>query len=121
MNMFGKFLRGFVYAFAGWATAFRTQRNFRIHLFVALLVIGAGYYFGITPTEWCLVLTCIGTVLGAELVNSAIEAMIDLLHPDRHPLAGRAKDLAAGAVLIVVVTSVIIGLIIFLPYLGLVA
>lgn len=117
MNPLIMFLRSFIYAMAGWRSAVRTQRNFRIHLLVTVMVVVAGYHFSISRTEWCFVLLCIGLVLSAELFNSSIETMIDLVHPERHPLAGRTKDMAAGAVLITAIMAVIIGLIIFLPYL----
>lgn len=117
MNALSRFLRGFIYAFAGWSSAFRAQPNFRIHLLITVLVVVAGTYYAVTPSEWCILLLCIGGVLAAELFNSSIETVINLLHPDHHPLAGRVKDMAAGAVLVLVIISVIIGLIIFLPYL----
>ena len=67
--------------------------------------------------EWIAVILCIGMVIGAELFNSAIERIVDLVSPQRHPLAGQIKDIAAGAVLICALTALIIGLIIFIPYL----
>ncbi len=117
MRNLNKFLRSFTYATAGWRSAVRTQRNFRIHLLVTVLVVLAGYHFSISRTECCFVLLCIGLVLSAELFNSSIETLLDLLHPEKHPMAGRVKDMAAGAVLITAIMAVIIGLIIFLPYL----
>ena len=79
-------------------------------------VIIAVIVLGITRTEWIMVVMCIGTVIAAELFNTAIEKLVDLVSPERHPVAGRVKDIAAGAVLICAVAAAIIGLIIFIPY-----
>lgn len=76
----------------------------------------AGIVLGITRTEWIMVVMCIGTVIAAELFNTAIEKLVDLVSPERHPVAGQVKDIAAGAVLICAVAAAIIGLIIFIPY-----
>lgn len=81
-----------------------------------MAVIIAGIVLGITRTEWIMVVMCIGTVIAAELFNTAIEKLVDLVSPERHPVAGRVKDIAAGAVLICAVAAAIIGLIIFIPY-----
>ena len=81
-----------------------------------LAVIIAGIVLGITRTEWIMVVMCIGTVIAAELFNTAIEKLVDLVSPERHPVAGQVKDIAAGAVLICAVAAAIIGLIIFIPY-----
>ena len=85
-------------------------------MIAAMAVIIAGIVLGITRTEWIMVVMCIGTVISAELFNTAIEKLVDLVSPERHPVAGRVKDIAAGAVLICAVAAAIIGLIIFIPY-----
>ena len=85
-------------------------------MIAAMAVIIAGIVLGITRTEWIMVVMCIGTVIAAELFNTAIEKLVDLVSPVRHPVAGRVKDIAAGAVLICAVAAAIIGLIIFIPY-----
>ena len=85
-------------------------------MIAAMAVIIAGIVLGITRNEWIMVVMCIGTVLAAELFNTAIEKLVDLVSPERHPVAGRVKDIAAGAVLICAVAAAIIGLIIFIPY-----
>ena len=82
-----------------------------------LLVIGAGFAFGITPGEWTAICLCIGLVVSAELFNTAIERLVDLVSPQRHPLAGQVKDIAAGAVLVCALAAIAVGLIIFVPYL----
>ena len=82
-----------------------------------MVVTIAGIHFGITPTEWCIVIICFGLVLAAEGFNTAIERLVDLVSPDYHPIAGDVKDVAAGAVLICAIAAAIIGGIIFLTYL----
>jgi len=87
----------------------------QIHIVVAALVLIFGIVFKISIMEWIVCLLCIGLVFGAEMMNTAIENVVDLASPDLHPLAGKAKDIAAGAVLLCAIISVIIGLLIFEP------
>lgn len=93
----------------------RSEKNMQIHLFIALMVVIFGWVFDISALEWIACFICIGLVFGAELFNTSIENVVDLISPDLHPLAGKAKDMAAGAVLIAAFFSVIVGLIIFVP------
>lgn len=111
-----KFLTGFKYAFQGIFYTLKTQRNFQFHSLVMLVVIAAGFFFQISKTEWFAVILCIALVLMAELINTAIESVTDLISPNIHPLAKIAKDCAAAAVLVVSLSSALIGVIIFLPY-----
>jgi len=106
--------RSFGFAFKGIAIALG-ERNFVIHLIAALLVVFLGFAFRISHLEWISLLICISSVLCLELINTAIEKTIDLLHPQQHPKAGEIKDLAAASVLVAVIISVIIGVIIFIP------
>lgn len=87
----------------------------KIHLVITTLVVIGGVVFSISLTEWMFCLLCIGLVIGTEMINTAIENVVDLASPELHPLAGQAKDIAAGAVLICAIISVIIGLMIFAP------
>ena len=112
-----KQLRSFGYAWKGIQSCVGKEQNLSFHLIAAMAVIIAGIVLGITRTEWIMVVMCIGTVIAAELFNTAIEKLVDLVSPERHPVAGRVKDIAAGAVLICAVAAAIIGLIIFIPYL----
>lgn len=114
--MMKRFSKAFVYAAKGWVHAFRTQPNFRLELIACVCVTAAGFYFGITAVEWICCLFCMGMVLGAELLNTGIEALTDLVSPEHHPLAGKAKDAGAAAVLAVAVCSAVVGCIIFIPY-----
>ena len=111
-----KQLRSFGYAWKGIQSCVGKEQNLSFHLIAAMEVIIAGIVLGITRTEWIMVVMCIGTVIAAELLNTAIEKLVDLVSPERHPVAGRVKDIAAGAVLICAVAAAIIGLIIFIPY-----
>lgn len=93
----------------------RTEANARIHAAATVIVVVAGFAFGISRGEWCAVVAAIGLVWTAEGLNTALEAIVDLVSPEIHPLAGRAKDLAAGAVLLATFAAVVIGLLVFGP------
>ena len=97
------------------------QRNFRVHLAATTLVLIAGRYFGVSAGEWSVLLICIFWVLGMEALNSAVEALADRVCPGQDPLIGRAKDMAAGAVLLSAIGAAAVGLVVSLPYLGLVS
>lgn len=99
------------------AALVRDEHNARIHLAALVCAIALGFIFGITMTEWCLVALCIGGVLMAEAINTAVEALADLVSPGRHPLVKKAKDVAAAGVLFMAIAAATVGLIIFLPYL----
>ena len=100
-------------ALKGISSAFREQRNLRIQSTVALLVIVMGVWLKTTRMEWAMIFTCIGLVIGLELMNSAIEVLLDKLHPEKDVAIGKAKDIAAGAVLLAAICSVIVGFWIF--------
>jgi len=111
----GRVTRSFVFAFRGIGFLLRTQTNARLHLAATVVVIGAGFGFQISRAEWLAVVAAIGLVWTAEGMNTAIEAVVDLVSPEAHPLAGRAKDVAAGAVLIAAGVAAVIGVLIFGP------
>lgn len=106
----------FVYAFKGLKALFLSQENFKIHILAAILVNALGFYFGISNVEWALIWICISAVLCAEAFNTAIEEIINLLHPDHHPKAGLIKDVSATAVLLFAFGSIIVACLIFIPY-----
>jgi len=112
-----KQLRSFGYAWKGIRSCIGKGQNLSFHLIATVIVIMAGFFFGISPTEWTIIILCIGLVIAMELLNTAIEKLVDMISPERHPIAGQIKDIAAGAVLICAVTAAIIGIIIFAPYL----
>lgn len=108
--------KSFSYAINGILTAVKHERNMRIHLTIAAIVIFASFYFSISKFEWLIILSVIGGVISLELVNSAIERVVDLVTLEHHPLAKLAKDMAAGAVFVAAIFAVVMGSIIFLPY-----
>lgn len=107
--------RSFGYAFTGIATLLRDEHNSRIHLFAMGCVIILGFILHISPLEWCVVALCCGGVLMAEAMNSAVEAIADLVSPEFHPLVKKAKDVGAAGVLMMAMAAATAGLIIFLP------
>lgn len=116
MSGLRKRLKSFRYAGRGLLLLTR-EPNARIHLVAATLVVATGLALGIRAADWAILTLCIGLVLAAEGLNTALERLVDLASPDWHPLARDAKDLAAGAVLITAVAAAIVGLLIFAPYL----
>ena len=108
-------LSSFRYAFHGIFQAVRSQHNMWIHIFATAVVIVAAILLNIGFTEWLFVIFAIGFVLGAELFNSAIETLVDLVSPGENQKAGMIKDIAAGAVLIAAITAAVIGMMIFVP------
>lgn len=112
------FIRSFGYAIEGFRTAVATERNIKVQLFVGLLAVVAGVVLRIDALSWVLVLLCIGLVLFAELVNTSIEAIVDLATQDLHPLAKRAKDIAAASVFTLSITAAVVGIIVFARALG---
>ncbi len=111
----GKFIKSFANAMHGIAYLFKSQLNARIELVITGMVLLAGFFFRISTAEWIIILLCIGLVLGLEGINTAAEIFADKLHPGIDEQIGRAKDVAAGAVLIVSIVAAIIGMIIFVP------
>ena len=98
--------RSFGYAFAGIWTGIRKERNMKIHCTALLMVVIAGIAFRITVSEWCICIVLCAFVMSLELVNTAVEAVVDLVSPNYHPLAKVAKDCAAGAVLVAALGAV---------------
>ena len=109
--------KSFGYAFEGIFTGIKKERNMKIHCLAMLCVVAAGFVFRISVSEWCICLILFGMILSLELVNTAMEAVVDLVTKEKKPLAKIAKDTAAGAVLVSAIAAAIIGCIIFVPYL----
>ena len=107
----------FKHALDGVIYTFKTQPNFTVHLFFALLAPVAGFYWEISRAEWAVVVFIIGLVLVAEMINTSIEAVVDLHTEQFHDLAKIAKDVSAGMVLITATMAVVSGILIFLPHL----
>ncbi|MFF2875243.1 diacylglycerol kinase family protein [Gottfriedia sp. NPDC057991] len=108
--------KSFGFAFSGIFKVIKDERNIKIHLFAALISIGLAFYLHISRIDWLILLLIITIVISLELVNSSIEAVVDLASPNKHPLAKKAKDVAAGAVLVAAIVSIIIGALLFFPY-----
>lgn len=107
------FKRSFLFAIQGFRIAFRTERNIKVMLSGAAFAIVVGLILRIDLISWAIVLLCCGVVIAAELLNTAIETIVDLVSPEYHPLAGRAKDISAGAVWSLCVIVALVGLIVF--------
>ncbi|MBL7930579.1 MAG: diacylglycerol kinase family protein [Bacteroidia bacterium] len=107
----------FVYAFSGLWQVTKREAHIRIHLLATVLVVSAGFYFGLSSVEWVCICACIALVFCLEIINTAIEKLCDLVMPDQHPTIKYIKDISAAAVLIACGFAVVTGLIIFLPYL----
>lgn len=115
MTPLKKSLRSFSFAWKGILAAFKSELNMKIHFFIAVFVVFFGLFLKISVTEWLIVLICFAIVFSAEMINTSIETLVDKVSPEQNPLAGKAKDVAAGAVLIVAIFVAIVGLIIFVP------
>ncbi len=111
-----KRLASFKYASHGIWQALKDGPNLQIHILFGIIAILLGLIFQITYFEWLIIILLIGLVISLELTNTAIEETVDYFTQNLHPGAKRAKDVAAGAVLIAAITALIIGLFIFLPY-----
>ncbi|MEM6262577.1 MAG: diacylglycerol kinase family protein [Bacteroidota bacterium] len=108
-------IKSFEFAIKGILWLFRSQGNAQVHLLALIGIIGMGLWVNLASWEWCCILLCMGMVLVAEAINTAIEHVTDLASPEYHQLAGRAKDVAAGAVLLAVLFCGGVWGIIFLP------
>jgi len=109
------FFRSFGYALEGIAYVVRTQRNMRVHLIIAGLVIIAGILLRVTAVEWAIIALTMGVVFAAEMVNTVVELAVDLLTEEYHPMAKVAKDVSAAAVLVTAIAAVAVGVAIFGP------
>ncbi|GAA0602202.1 diacylglycerol kinase family protein [Virgibacillus siamensis] len=104
---------GFLFAWNGLREVLKSERNFRIHLVAAVFVIAAGLFFQLNLLQWTIIFLTIGLVLITEIINTAVEKMIDYIKPEINQNAKIIKDISAGAVLLAAILAVIIGLLIF--------
>ena len=116
MKRINQFVKSFSCAMRGLAYALKNEKNFQNELVIALLVIFMMWYFHVTRTEMVALVLVIASVLILELLNTIMERVVDILKPRVHPYARLIKDLMAAVVLISAIFAVIVGLIIFLPY-----
>lgn len=105
----------FAYAIQGFRSAFRTERNMKIHIAIMLMVILFGSLLNITCFEWIICILLFGGVIGAELINTAIEITVDIAMPEKNEKAKLAKDIAAAGVLAISTVAAIVGILIFVP------
>lgn len=117
MIRFRRLFKSFTYAFRGLVKTFREEQNLRIQIFIALSVALLGWYFNIKTIEWCIIILAIGMVILAEIVNTAIEFTTDVLKPRIDDYVKIIKDITAAAVMTSSIIAVIVGSIIFVPYL----
>lgn len=110
-----KAIRSFRFAGKGILDLFFFENNARIHLLAAIVAIGAGVYFQLSPTEWALIVTQIVLVWVAEAFNTALEKLSDAVSADYHPLIKSVKDLAAGGVLLAAICAALVGALVFVP------
>lgn len=110
-----KFYQSFQTAFRGIITGLSCERNFQIHLVMAVITIFLMLFLGGTAIEWSLIILAIVAVMTLELVNTALEQLIDFLNPERHPTIKTAKDMLGGAVLVAAIGAAVIGVIIIIP------
>lgn len=110
-----KILNSFKYAFSGIVQSFKTERNMKIHILIMTLVIIAGFVYKISTMEWIICIILFAIVISAELINTAIETVVDMITKEKREEARIAKDVAAGAVLVTAIAAGIVGVLIFLP------
>lgn len=110
-------IRSLKHACGGILEMLRSQHNAWLHLLASVVVIAAGIGVDVTRLEWCVLILTITSVWVCEAFNTALEFLCDVASPEFHPLVKKSKDVAAGAVLLSVVGAVIIGLLVFTPYL----
>lgn len=110
-----KIKNSFKYAYEGLFSAIKTERNMKIHILIMFLVVILGILLKINQYEWIICIICFAMVIGGELFNTAIETVVDMVMPYKNEKAKIAKDISAGAVLVLAIGSAIIGLIIFTP------
>jgi diacylglycerol kinase len=110
-----RFVRGFIFAFDGILHVAQSERNMRVHVVIAVGCVLLGIFLRLSPLEWAVIALAMSGVFTSEMVNTAVESLIDLASPDHHHLAKIAKDAAAGAVLVNAIFAAIAGVVIFGP------
>ncbi|MCV9884894.1 diacylglycerol kinase family protein [Metabacillus halosaccharovorans] len=112
-----RFYKSFQYAWNGIVSTFKSERNFQIHVSISIIMFITGMVLRFSIIEWMIVLFLIGGMMALELINTAIEHVVDMITSEMHPLAKAAKDAAAGAVLVYAILSFIIGIILITNHL----
>lgn len=112
----GRFIKSFSYSIEGLKYAYKYEQSMLIHVIATICVITANIFFQVSGIEWLITLLAIGMVLSAELINTSIEAVVDLITLEVHPLAKIAKDCASAATFVLAMMAAIIGFVIYIPY-----
>lgn len=115
MSWIHSYFHSFGYAFEGLRKAFKTQPNFRVHVFLSIIVLLLAALFRFSSTEWLIIIFTIAFVLAAELINTSLEAIVNLHSPEFKEDAKIAKDVAAAAVVIAAICAFLVGIILFTP------
>ena len=110
-----KLFRSFIYAWSGIKNCFASETNFKIHFVITIAVITLGFLLHVSNSEWLVITVCIAFVMAMEMINTAIEKLCDVVQPEIHPGIKKVKDIAAGAVLLAALGSLIVAAVIFLP------
>ena len=113
---FGRFLKSFKYSIDGLVYAYKYEQSMMIHVFATICVLAVNIFFRVSDFEWLITIVCIGMVLAAELINTAIEAVVDLITLEQHPLAKIAKDCTSAATFVLAMMALAIGLVIYVPH-----
>ncbi len=112
----GRFFKSFKYSIEGLKYAYKFEQSMMIHVIATICVLGVNIFFQVTGIEWLITLLAIGMVLSAELINTAIEAVVDLVTLETHPLAKIAKDCSSAATFVLAMMAAVIGCVIYIPY-----
>lgn len=113
---FGRFFRSFGYSIEGLKYAYKYEQSMLVHVIATVCVIVANFFFRVNGTEWLITLLAIGMVLAAELINTAIEAVVDLVTLEIHPLAKIAKDCGSAATFVLAMMAAAMGVVVYVPY-----
>ncbi|WP_227521572.1 MULTISPECIES: diacylglycerol kinase family protein [Bacillus] len=116
-NFRGSLARSFLFALEGLTFVIKNERNIKIHLTLAIIMIGLSYLLQITKIEWIILFLLIGGMIVIEIINTAIENVVDLFTNEYHPLAKISKDVAASAALVYAVMALVVGVFLYTPYL----
>ena len=108
------FRKSFFFAVQGFRIALQTERNIKVMLGIGVAAIIAGFVLKLDLVSWAIIAACCGMVITAELFNTAIETIVDLVSPEFHPLAGRAKDVSAAAVWVLSLTAAVVGMLVYI-------
>ena len=111
----GKFFKSFTYATKGIAEVYQREQNFKVHTLAAITALFLGWFFKVSPWEWCFLAVVIALVMAAEMVNTAIENLCDATHPEKNETIRVVKDVSAGMVLVCAIGALAVGIVIFLP------